>query len=186
LISGQGLGLLAVAAGAIIAISLQQVIRHFRDSTGRTRQLKEECAQIITLSADLHNRAASGQVNGWDAPAYREAKTRLRSLKPPNSIQSALNDLDETQVDLTLASRLAEGQENIAEAMQAHADAIDHFAASSAILVRISWVPVSLFQVSVASVKLISGLPALFPESVEHRVEQDERQLLEERPGVLA
>jgi hypothetical protein len=162
LISGQGQGLLAVAAGAIIALSLQQVIRHFRDSSGRTRQLKEECAQIITLSADLQRRASFGEVSGWDAAAYRRARTRLRNLNPPNSIQSALTDLDETRDDLTIASRVAEGEGNIAEAVRAHAAAIDHFATSSSILVRVSWAG-SLFQVAVASVKLVGGLPAPLP-----------------------
>jgi hypothetical protein len=181
-ISGQALGLLAVAVGAAIALTLQQVVRHFRRSDVCAQRVKDECVRILIASRDLRDRVAAGQPDGWDARAYRLARARLRNLDPALPIQAALADLDEARLDLTLAWRLpAPGRQELAEAAQAHQEAIERFATCSSVLVRLA-----LLQVAVPGVKLVRGLSASLPEYVEDGVEQDERQLLEESSCILA
>lgn len=151
MISGQGQGLLAVAAaGAAIAVT-QWAVRRASRADSRSRQLKDECARILALSENLHRRAVgqlsgtapAGSVRAWDAPAYRKARTRLQVLDPPNSVQAALADLDETRAELRTASEisaaLADNREAFASAVDAHAAAIDHFATAGSILARVSW-----------------------------------------------
>lgn len=154
--SGQEQGLLAVAAGVTAAVAAQWIIRRFGKSEARMRQVKDECAKLLALSEDLQKRvieqlggtASAENVYAWDTAAYRRARARLQSLDPPRSIRAALTDLDETRADLRLAWRLSAIQpavehEDLAGAIQAHADAIDHFAAAGSILARVSW-PVTL------------------------------------------
>jgi len=172
--------------GAAIALSLQQIVRRFGRSGLRAQRLKNECVQILVFAEDLRDRVVAGQPGGWDSRAYRLAKSRLRTFDPSVQIQAALADLDETRVDLAVAWRLSGGvpaQErgDLALAVQALEEAIARFATSSSVLVR-----VSLFQVPMPRVKLVSALAALLPECVEDRVEQHQSHLLEERPCVLA
>jgi hypothetical protein len=153
LISGQGQGLLAVVVGVAIALSAQQVIRYFRKADDRARRLKQECVDILTLSEELQDRvtadaSTADDVASWDIRAYRRARARLRHLDPPASILAALADLDESRADLMLAYRFSAaqapgnhpsgGQWKLAEAVRAHAEALDHFATSGSVLVRIS------------------------------------------------
>lgn len=151
MISGQGQGLLAVAvAGAVIAIA-QWAIRRFGQAGVRARQMKDECARILVLSEDLHRHAvgqlrgtaAPGSVQRWDASAYRRTRARLQAMSPPVSLLTALTELDETIAELRMASEISaalmENRPSFASAVQAHSDAIEHFATAGAILARVSW-----------------------------------------------
>lgn len=176
--SGQGQGLLAVATGAAIAVAAQWAIGYFGKSEARSRQLKDECAVLLALSEDLQKRVMQ-QLRGtapaenaypWDGAAYRRARIRLQSLDPPLSIRAALTDLDETRADLRLASRLAAAHptaeyEDLAYAVQAHADAIGHFATAGSILARVSWPAAlnDLLQVSVPGIHLVGALAGSLP-----------------------
>lgn len=208
MISGQGLGLLAAAIGAVIALGGQQAIRALRRSGPRGRLLKEECVQLLLLSEDLQRRITASQngaasedenVRSWDADAYRRARARLQNLSPPTPIQSALADLDETRADLKIAWRLSAAQTaassgDLPSALGAYAEAIEHFATSSAVLARVSWssfqhpeaaLSASL-QVAVPRVHLVCALASCLPQRVKDGVKQNERQLFKERSGVLA
>jgi hypothetical protein len=152
LIPGQVVGLLAVVIGAAIAVSVRLVLRVLRKPGHREQLVKEECAKLLFLSEDLQRRILAQQrgsgmaadVPSSDAGAYRRAWMRLQNLRPPAPVQAALTELDETRTDLRLAWQLSASQpsanpRSLAYAIDAHAEAIEHFATSASVLIRVSW-----------------------------------------------
>jgi hypothetical protein len=143
---------LAVVIGVAIAISVRLVLRFLRKPDLREQQVKEECAKLLLLSEDLQRRVLAEQRGSdmaqdfysWDAGAYRRARMRLQNLRPPISVQAVLTELDETRADLRFAWQLSASQpsastRSLADAIDAHAEAIDHFATSSSVIIRVSW-----------------------------------------------
>jgi hypothetical protein len=152
MITGQSQGFLAVAAGAAVIVVIRQIMRFFRKSSVRAEQLKSECVKLVALSEDLqdrisrerHGAAVTDEVYAWDVSAYRRARRRLGGLAPSTPVQMAIAELDETRADLKAAwrrslDRSPEDREDLTAAMQAHSEAIENFATSSSIMVRVSW-----------------------------------------------
>jgi hypothetical protein len=111
-------------------------------------------AAIVALSEDLQHKivderrgaGSEDAVLSWDARAYRAARTRLRARDPARAVDSALSDLDEARASLNAAWRFARSDPrafsgDVADALQAHAAAIERFADAAAIFVRVSWQP---------------------------------------------
>ena len=145
-------GLWAVVVGAAIVLIARMAARLFRGSGPGPSELSEDRAAIVFLSEDLQHRIIDEQrgaigtreVLAWDARAYRLARLRLRTRNQSGDVQAALLDLDEARADLNTAWRFSKTglrafPEDLDNALQTHAAAIEQFADATAILVRISW-----------------------------------------------
>jgi hypothetical protein len=145
-------GLWAVVAGVAIVLVARLAARLFRRTRPAPRELSEDRAAIVALSEDLQHRiideqrgaVSSDDVIAWDARAYRLARLRLRTRNQSGDVQAALLDLDEARANLNTAWRFSRTglrviPEDLENALQVHAAAIEQFADTTAILVRISW-----------------------------------------------
>ena len=96
------IGLVGVAAGALIAFGGQYLLRRTERQERNDTLLLEQFALIIALSEDYRNRVweernqvASGVVHAWDLGAYRLAEARLRVLSRDPSLVAAPEALHE-------------------------------------------------------------------------------------------
>ena len=138
------IGLIGVAAGALVALIGQYLVRNSEARERRDTILLEQLATLVALSEDFRNRVweernkvAANVVAAWDLGTFRLAEARLRILCSDKNMLSALASLHDAGGELGRSWRLAPGDETRTQAAwKAHRAAIDQFIDTSSQVFR--------------------------------------------------
>ena len=127
--------LVSAVVGAVIALLGQAMAGRGEHRRAARQQLLEQCAQVVALEEDFHNRlweerrlGQTGRVDGWDVAAFRLAAARVRLLTTDRRVAEALAACTRAGTNLGGYWRSGERDEDETERLwRAHKEAVEAF-----------------------------------------------------------